>query len=290
MSRIAVVTDSTADLPTHWARERSVTVIPLTVAFGGEVFRDGVDIDNATFYRRLRESDTLPTTSQPSPGDFLEVYQRLSADHDHIISVHIGSEYSGTLSSARAAAEEMRQEMPHSAVVHLVDSHTTSGGLALMVSAATRGVAAGDGAEAIVKRLEAIEPRMRSYFTLSTLEYFRRGGRIGAAAAFAGSVLRIRPIMSIGRGQVGVVDKVRTTSRARRRLLDVFVREFEGGPVRLAVVHADDPEAADSLLDQLKRRLDCRETMVVEFGSVIGTHGGAGALGVGGYSDDESET
>lgn len=286
MSRIAVVTDSTADLPAHWARERSVTVVPLTVAFGDAVFRDGVDIDNATFYRRLRESDTLPTTSQPSLSDFFTVYRRLSADHDHIISLHIGSEYSGTLSSARAAAVELRKRDAGCAAIHLVDSHSTSGALAMMVSAATRGVAAGDEPEAIVQRLAAIEPKIRSYFTLTTLEYFRRGGRIGAAAAFAGSLLQIRPIMTIGRGQVGVADKVRTTARARSRLLEIFVREFEGRPVRLAAVHAADPEAADDLLEKLKQRLDCRETMIVEFGAVIGTHGGAGALGVTGYPDD----
>jgi len=286
MSRIAVVTDSTADLPAHWVREHAVTVVPLTVAFGSEVFRDGVDIDNATFYRRLAAAATLPKTSQPAAGDFLEVYRRLSADHDHIISVHIGSEYSGTLSSARAAADLLHQEDPGAAAVHLVDSHTTSGGLALMVSAACRDAATSHAPEAIVAHLEAIERGMRSYFTLTTLEYFRRGGRIGAAAAFAGSLLQIRPIMTIGRGQVGVADKVRSTSRARQRLQDIFTREFEGRPVRLAVVHAADPEAAADLLGKLRARLDCRETMVVEFGAVIGTHGGAGALGVSGYPDD----
>jgi len=286
MSRIAVVTDSTADLPPSWATEHSVIVVPLTVAFGAEVFRDGLDIDNATFYRRLGAAATLPRTSQPAAGEFLDVYRRLSADHDHIISVHIGSEYSGTLSSARAGAELLHQEDPSAAAVHLVDSHTTSGGLALMVSAASRGAAVGEMPEDIVARLQAIEPKMRSYFTLTTLEYFRRGGRIGAAEAFAGSVLQVRPIMTIGRGQVGVAEKVRTTSRARSRLLEIFVREFEGRPVRLAVVHAADPEAAADLLEKLKARLDCRETMVVEFGAVIGTHGGAGALGVGGYPDD----
>lgn len=283
MSRIAVVTDSTSDLSLRWAQEHSVTIVPLTVAFGSEVFRDGIDIDNAAFYRRLEATTTLPKTSQPSAGDFLEVYRRLGADHDHIISVHIGSEYSGTLSAAQTGVELLHRESPDAAEVHLVDSHTTSGALALMVSAAARGAAAGDEVQAIVERLTAVEPAMRSYFTLTTLEYFRRGGRIGAAAAFAGSVLQIRPIMTIGRGQVGVVDKVRTTARARSRMLDIFVQEFQGRPVRLAVVHADVPDDAAELLEKLKARLDCREALVVEFGSVIGTHGGAGALGVGGY-------
>ncbi|NPV09275.1 MAG: DegV family protein [Anaerolineae bacterium] len=287
MSGIAVVTDSTANVTPEWAREHSVEVVPVYIYFGEQAYRDGVDMDAATFYRRLRSATSLPRTSQPSTGDFLATYRRLSADFDHIISIHISAELSGTVATARMAAEQLRQEMPDAAQVHVVDSRLTSGAQALLVSAASRAVSAGRQATEVVERLSDLIPRMRVVFMLATMEYLRRGGRIGAAAAVAGAMLQIKPLLQIKDGAIHVLERVRTAGRARRRFYELIESWGEGRPVRAAVAHADAPDEAQETAEFIRRRLDCRELMVVEFSPVVGAHSGPGTLGAALYADPE---
>lgn len=287
MSGIALVTDSTANLPAELVEQLSVTVVPVYVRFEDRVYRDGVDMDNATFYRRLRETGAMPRTSQPSVGDFLEVYRRLSANHEDIISIHISGDLSGTVTAAQLAAEQLQQENPDGTRVHVVDSRVTSGAQALLVTAAARAVAAGKGAVEVVARVKDIIPRLRIAFMLATLEYLRRGGRIGAAAALAGTLLQVKPILEIRDGGIHVLEKVRTASRARRRLYEIIEEWGKGHPVRTAVAHADAPDDAQEVAEFIRSRLDVRELVVVEFSPVVGTHVGPGSLGAVVYADPE---
>lgn len=284
MPEIALVTDSTSDLPSDWAAEHKVHVVPLYVRLGDEVMRDGVDMDAAAFYRRLRTSRVLPGTSQPAVGDFVEVYRRLLERAEAIISVHISRALSGTIAAAEAAKLQLASSSGAEPPIHIVDTRVASAGSALVVSAAADGIAAGLTAPAIVANLQRIVARLFTAFTVDTLDYLHRNGRIGAASALLGSVLQMKPILYFRDGLVAVREKVRTSARARERLIEMVVAEAAGRPVRAAVCHADATDAAEEARVQLARRLDCRELLVVQFGPVVGSHGGPGTLGVGFYA------
>jgi DegV family protein with EDD domain len=278
---IALVTDSTTDLPHDWAAERHVEVVPLYTRFGDEVYRDGVDMDNATFYRRLGTSKELPHTSQPSAGDFLAVYRRLLESADAIISIHISRGLSGTISAAEAAKRQLAEQSGTELPIYIVDTRVASAGSALIVWAAADAIAAGRSVAEIVARLSALVERTFTAFTVDTLEFLHRNGRIGAAAALFGSMLKVKPILYFRDGVVGMHEKVRTTARARERLLEIVAEAARGQPVRAAICHSAVPAEAEKARRYLLEHLDCRETLVVEFGPVVGSHGGPGVVGVG---------
>lgn len=284
MSRIALVTDTTTNLPAEWAESRGVHVIPVYIRFGDTTYRDGVDMDAATFYRRLKESPTMPATSQPSVGDFLELYRRLSREASAIVSIHLSAEMSGTMASALAAREQLLSESAEPPEVHVVDSRATSGASALLVSAAADAIAAGHTASDVVRRVEEVRGRLFSAFVVDTLEYLHRGGRIGLAAHLVGSLLQLKPILYFRDGKVAPLEKVRTARRAKERLLEVVAERAGGRPIRAAVAHAQAPEEAERIRRHLEQHFDCRELMVVEFSPVVGAHGGPGTVGVALYT------
>src|SRR2546421_10582252 len=181
---VAIVTDSTADLPPALASSRSISVVPLTLHFAGRSLLDGVDITPSEFYRKLPNATTHPTTSQPSPGQFAEMYTSLLADHDSVVSIHISEKLSGTYESARQGAE-----MTDAKRVHVIDSQVVSMSLGLLTLAASELVAQGAGAEAVVAKVNDMREHVQTYFSVATLEFLRRGGRIGRASALLGSVL-----------------------------------------------------------------------------------------------------
>ena len=272
--RVAIVTDSTADLAPELVEERRVTVVPLTVELGGRSYLDGVDVTAAGFYDLLAASGGTATTSQPAPGRFAEVYERLLADHDEIVSLHISASLSGTFEAASQGAAMVGSER-----VRVLDTGMVSMPLALLVLAASAMAADGDGAAAILERLGPLREQMRVYFMVATLEYLRRGGRIGRASALVGSVLRVKPVLTIQDGQVAPLERVRTQERALARVIEL-ASSMES-PVCALVGHAAAPEAARRVARALEPRAE--SLIVAPLGPVVGTHAGPGTVGVGCY-------
>ena len=276
MGPTALVTDSTAYLPAELVKQHHITVVPLYVNFGEESYRDGVDISPDEFYKRLPTARVMPTTSQPSRGDFATVYQKLVQEGaTSILSVHISSILSGTISSALMARDDV-PEVP----IHVVDSLSTSMGLGFMALQAAQELADGHPPEEIARRIEALRERVRVYFVVDTLEFLHRGGRIGGAAAFLGSMLSLKPLLALREGRIEPLERVRTKHRAVERMLELVVGEFAGRPVRVAAIHAGVIDEGRALLEQLQARLDCRECQLAAVSPVIGTHAGPGTVGV----------
>ena len=276
---VAIVTDSTADLPTQLVKARGITVVPLTLNFEGRSLLDGVEIRPSEFYRKLPNATTHPTTSQPSPGQFAERYQALLADHDSIVSIHISEKLSGTYESARQGAE-----MTDVRRVHVVDSQLVSMSLGLIVLAAATLSAQGADAESIVDKVSSMRPEVQTYFSVATLEFLRRGGRIGRASALVGSVLQVKPVLCIRDGQVTPLERVRTFERALNRVIELTREVDRGRGVCVIVGHAGAEEDAERVFRELE---PVAETLMIQpLGPVVGAHAGPGVVGVGVYPAD----
>ncbi len=283
MSKVAVVTDSTADIPAEVAAAQGVRVVPCHLLFGDQVFHDGVDIRPAEFYRRLRQSEVLPTTSQPSSGEFISVYRELSEWADSIVSIHVSSALSGTLESAHTAVAQMGLHVP----IYVVDSRVVSMALGLVVLAAAEMAATGQDALEIVERTRDLIPKVNVLFMVDTLQYLHRGGRIGGAERLAGSLLSIKPLLHIVDGRIEVLEKTRTRQRAVARLLDVIgERVGSARAVRFAVAHADAENEALRLKAEIERRFQHRVSYLCELSSAVGTHGGPGVVGAAFYIEE----
>lgn len=273
---VAIVTDSTADLPPQLAALRSITVVPLTLNFDGQSLLDGVDIHPDEFYRRLHSVTTHPTTSQPSPGRFAEVYSALLADHASVVSIHISQKLSGTYESARQAAA-----MTDPKRVHVIDSELVSMSLGLITLAASSLASGGSDADAIEAQVVDMRPKIQTYFSVATLEFLRRGGRIGRASALLGSVLQVKPVLCIRDGLVTPLERVRTFERALNRVVELTREVDRGHGVCVIVGHAD----AEADAERIGRELDpIAETLMIQpLGPVVGAHAGPGVVGVGCY-------
>jgi DegV family protein with EDD domain len=273
---VAIVTDSTADLPPELTRARAITVVPLTLNLDGQSLLDGVDIQPDEFYRRLHSATTHPTTSQPSPGRFAEIYASLLADHDAVVSIHISQKLSGTYESARQAAG-----MTDPKRVHVIDSELVSMSLGLITLAASSLAASGSSVEAIEAKVVDMRASVQTYFSVATLEFLRRGGRIGRASALVGSVLQVKPVLCIRDGLVTPLERVRTFDRALNRVVELTREVDRGHGVCVIVGHAD--ALADA--ERIGRELDpIAETLMIQpLGPVVGAHAGPGVVGVGCY-------
>jgi DegV family protein with EDD domain len=273
---VRIVTDSTSDIPSHVAQELGITVVPLSVIFGEDTYKEGVEISHDLFYERLGRVKQLPTTSAPSVGDFLDAYRNVLKETDEIISVHLSSKLSATYSNATQAAAILADE---GARVDVVDSQTISVGMMFMCTAAVRAAAEGASVDEIRKLVEGMAPRISVYVVLDTLEYVRRGGRIGRARAFLGTVLRVKPILSIHDGEVHPEERVRTRSLALDRLFQMATSlpNIE----RIGVAYSTNAEEAEEMKRRIKEALDGVDVAMARLGPVIGVHGGPGTLGVG---------
>ncbi len=277
--RVAIVTDSTSDLPPALASARSIAIVPLTLNFDGQALLDGVDITPTEFYRRLPNATTHPTTSQPSPGRFAEAYNALLADHDAIVSIHISEKLSGTFESAQQAAD-----MTDPTRVHVIDSQVVSMGLGLVALAAATMAGAGADAEAIVDKVESMRPEVQTYFSVATLEFLRRGGRIGRASALLGSVLQVKPVLCIRDGLVTPLERVRTFERALSRVVELARAVDRGKGICAIVGHAGAEADAERVAKELE---PIAETLMIQpLGPVVGAHAGPGVVGVGCYPAD----
>jgi DegV family protein with EDD domain len=274
--RVSVVTDSTAHLPEGFAARHSVRVVPLHVVMDDEVGLDGVDIGPTQLAAALSQRRVV-TTSRPSPQEFAEVFEAELADGaSEVVSVHLSRHLSGTWDSARLAAEEIGSDR-----VRVVDSRTT--GMGLGFAALRAAAAAAEGATAVDVEAEAVRAaaQTKTFFMVETLEYLRRGGRIGAAAALVGTALSVKPVLYVADGRIVPLEKVRTASRALARLVDLGVAAAGGGRVEVAVHHLAASERAAELAGRLEERLPRSSGCVVsELGAVIGAHTGPGVLGV----------
>ncbi|MGE5552389.1 MAG: DegV family protein [Betaproteobacteria bacterium] len=273
---VKLVTDSTADLPESLIRKHHLTVVPLRVHFGEESYRDGLDIWASEFYYKLETGGLQPHTSQPSPGDFLEVYKRLTADGSEVVAIVLSRELSGTYQSAEVA----RQMLGRTAVT-VVDSASASLGLGLIALEAARWAEEGAPGAKVAEAARRASSRIVLFFLVDTLEYLQKNGRIGRASALLGSLLNIKPILTLQDGIVTPVDKIRGKSKALGRIFELLRERVGQSPARWAVVHADRPDEAVSLAERVKREFRCVEPPVIgEIGPVIGSHVGPGTIGI----------
>ncbi len=283
--RTAVVCDTTAYLPDELVSERGIERISLYVALGGEQRREAEITDYARFFERLRESEEGATTSQPSVGDFVETYVPLLEGDREIVSIHLSSTISGTYETALQARQRLIDEGRGGERVHVVDSRTGAGGMGIVVLAASARAAAGDSSEAIVERTTEVRESLRMWFAIDTLEYLRRGGRIGAARAWLGSALQIKPILTLEE-EITPIERVRTRRRVFERLIQYAHELRADGRDAWVVQHIQDPENAQRLVERCREVMGCDPLFVSEVGPVIGAHTGPGLLGVGGVPPD----
>lgn len=277
MANVRIVTDSTADLPIDLVQKYGITVVPLKVFFGGESFLDGVDLKASEFYQRLEASRELPTTSQPSPAEFVEFYNPLVEDGVDIVSIHISTHMSGTIQSALLAKTMLKYNR-----LEVIDSQTVSVVLGMIVLAAARAAAAGCSLEEVTALVHKMIADHRVYFMVDTLEYLQRGGRIGKAQAFLGTILNVKPVLTIRSGIIGPYEKVRGRKKAINRLVQLVNESYRGaGPLFCFLTHGNDPEGVDDLLRLVKDKVEFGEIKYSQMGSVVGTHVGPGIVGLG---------
>ncbi|MEK7693015.1 MAG: DegV family protein [Chloroflexota bacterium] len=268
---VHIVTDSTSDISKALADEHGITVIPLTVSFGQESYSDGVDLTAEEFYARLQLTKTLPTTSQPPPALFQYAYQHLASRGD-VVSIHLSHKFSGTVDAARAAAREVAPDR-----ITVVDSGSVSMGLGMCAIAAARVARAGGTSAACVAAAESVAGRLRIAVAFETLEYLRRGGRIGRAAAFLGGLLRLKPILTVKDGETFPVTRVRSRARALDELFALCARDERIDEI--AIMHTTTPEDAAALAERARAARPGVPLHLGRFGPALGVHGGPGMLG-----------
>jgi DegV family protein with EDD domain len=279
--RVAIVVDSTAYLPLDLVEKHHIQVIPQILNWEGESLLDDVDIKPDAFYARLQTANEMPTTSQPSAGEFHEFFKKVAEDTDAILAILISEPLSGTQASARAAAD-MMAGYP----IEIVDSRSSAMGLGFMVLAAARAIENGADYKEAAEVARALVPQMRVLFVVDTLEFLHRGGRIGGATRLLGSMLSIKPILHLENGRIEPLGRVRTKKKAINHMLQVAVEELNGKEnVKAAVIHAAAPQEAQSIFDQAKAHLNPSELILAELSPVIGAHVGPGAVGLVYYAE-----
>jgi DegV family protein with EDD domain len=274
-ARVGVVTDSTTDLPADIAERERIRVVPMTVTIGNESFISGVTLQADEFYRRLDAAATLPTTAQPNPHWFLEAWRDVADDgHEAAVSLHLSHKLSGTVGQARRLA-------PSSPVpVTVVDTGQVGGGLALMALAAARTAATGATSSEVVRAADRVGERVVSRVVVDTTEYMRRGGRVSGTRALVGRALRVKPILGVVDGALEPMGRARTSGRAFEAIARELADEFGAVPLTIVITHAVAPDTARLALDVLGASVQVQDHHVQQFGPVLGTHTGPGAVAV----------
>lgn len=275
-AKVAVVVDSTSYIPPALVSKYNIHVIPQILNWEGSSLRDDVDIKPDAFYARLATAKEMPTTSQPSAGEFHEFFSKVAETADSIVAVLISKSLSGTQASAQAAAD-MMEDYP----IEIVDSESAAMGLGYMALAAARAAENGADHKEAAEAARALVKKMRVLFVVDTLEFLHRGGRIGGAQRLIGSMLSIKPILHLVDGKIEPLASVRTKKKALAHLVGVVESEMAGkSGVRMAVIHAAAPDDARKLRKQLSQKIDQEEAHIVELSPVVGAHVGPKALGV----------
>ena len=272
---IKVVTDSTSDLPADVAESLGIEVVPLNVHFGSDVYKDRVNLMPDTFYDKLINGDVLPTTSQPSVGEFIDVYERLGSDADGIVSVHLSEKLSGTMNSARLASQQANADCP----IEVVDTFQVSMGVGICAMEAAEVANSGGDMNQVLLAARNAVTRSQCFFMLETLEFLQKGGRIGKAQALIGNLLKIRPMLMLQEGEVHPLGRERTRRKGIAKLVDT-VEEL--APISgLAVMYSTGPDEAQTLAQNVSKfMIEGREPMMLQIGPVIGTYAGPDTLGI----------
>jgi DegV family protein with EDD domain len=279
-TQTAVVCDTTAYLPCELVAEREIATVSLYVSVDGQQERELDIADYAGFYERLRASESGATTSQPSIGDFLAVYEPLLDAGKEIVSIHISAGISGTFEAANQARQRLIDEGRGGERIHVMDSRSAAGGMGLAVLGGAAAALQGGDAAAVLARAEETRRALKMWFAIDTLEYLRRGGRIGGARAWIGSALKIKPILTLEE-EITPVERVRTRARSLERLRDYARQRHEQGFDGWVVQHIQDDETAAQLIDDAREIFGCEPVFVSEIGAVLGAHVGPGLLGIG---------
>jgi DegV family protein with EDD domain len=279
----AVVCDTTAYLPADLLAAKGIETVSLYVSIDGDQRPESEIGDYGAFFERLRASEGGATTSQPSVGDFVSVYEPLLAGGREVVSVHISAGISGTCEAANQARERLIAEDKDGERIHVVDSRSAAGGMGLCALGAAAAAAAGGDAGATVARARQTREELKMWFAIDTLEYLRRGGRIGGAAAWIGSALKIKPILTLEE-EITPVERVRTRARSIERLRDYARERHESGLDGWVVQHIQDDETANGLIEDCYEIFGCDPVFTSEVGAVLGAHVGPGLLGVGSVS------
>ncbi len=269
---VKIVTDSSCDLPAQLVQELGITVVPLYVRFGKETYRERVDISEDEFYHRLQHDPIHPNTIQPSPQDFADVYQKLSAKADGIVSIHISAKLSGTCNAALQGKEMIEKKCP----VEVVDSQLTTMGLGLIAMAAAKMAKAGEDLPSVVEEVKRIIPTIHVLGLFDTLKYLALGGRIGKAKALLGSILNVKPMITLKDGEVVPAGQVRTRSKGIERLID-FVKSA-ANIQDLAILHNTTPDEAQTLAERIGSIFAKEQIIIARLGTTLGVHGGPGLL------------
>ncbi len=276
MTEIALITDSTANIPQNLVDQYGIQVVPQVLIWDGETLLDEVDIGPTEFYARLSTSKTLPTTSQASAASFKEIFAPHVERGVPILAILISAELSGTTQSA----EQAKAEFP-SARIEIIDSRSTAMAMGFQVLAAARAAQAGESFAEVVKVAKAAQERTGVIFAVDTLEYLHRGGRIGGAARLLGTALNLKPLLHVNNGRVEPLEKVRTKAKAHARLVELIAARVDGRPkVRVAALHAAAPQDAENLLQRTVERVQPEEALITVVGPVLGTHVGPGTVGI----------
>jgi DegV family protein with EDD domain len=278
--KTAVVCDTTGYLPTELVAERGIETISLYVSVDGEQEREADITDYGAFYERLRASQSGATTSQPSIGDFIAVYEPLLDAGKEIVSIHISAGISGTFEAAGQARERLVDEGKGGERIHVMDSRSAAGGMGLCVLGASTAAIQGANAAEAVEQAERVRNELKMWFAIDTLEYLRRGGRIGGARAWIGSALKIKPILTLEE-EITPVERVRTRARSVERLRDYARQRHGSGLDGWVVQHIQDEETASALTEDCYEIFGCDPVFTSEVGPVLGAHVGPGLLGVG---------
>lgn len=277
---VSVVTDTTGYLPRELVDRYGITEVPLYVVFTDRTVKETEITDYPAFFEELRRADSLPKTSQPSVGDFIEAFEPLLARGDEIVSIHISGGISGTVDSARQAAEQLERDGRGGERVRIVDSSTAAGGQGIVTLAAARCAQLGGTLDEVVDAANRARAELKMWFAIGTLEFLKRGGRIGAASAWIGSTLKIKPILTVER-ELSPIERVRTSSRMFERLVDYAQQRHDSGADAWVVQHIAAPEQAEKLAERCLEVFGREPLYVSEVGPVLSAHTGPGMLGVG---------
>jgi DegV family protein with EDD domain len=282
MSRIAIVTDSTSDIPVDLVKKNSITSVPLSVIFKDATYLDdGKEITIEDFYKKLKTAEDLPTTTQPTPRDFVETYKSLLQDHDSIISIHISKKMSGTINSAELA----KQQMPD-ADINIFDSELVHMPLGFMVLQAAKLAGEGRSKDEILEALREFKQKIKVLFVPSTLEYLKKGGRIGKAKGLIASLLEIKPILTINAGEVSQFKTTRRWNQAKIELVNSMEPMIsEPKNLTVSIGDSDAKEDAEEMAARIKERFGPKEMIRVNIGAVVGTHLGPGGIGITFYEE-----
>ncbi len=281
-TKVAIITDSTANLPPEIIEEHQIYVIPQILNWEGRSLLDQIDITTAQFYERLPLSKDLPKTSQPAPGQFTEHFMKVAEGADSIVAIFVSELLSGTIQSAHLGAEAMG-DYP----IEIVDSRSASLGLGLLAVAAARYAAAGHDYREVAGYVRGLVPRMHVLFVVDTLEYLHKGGRIGGAKRLVGSMLSIKPVLHLENGQIEPLASIRTKKKAVQHMMDIVLKTMKGKKhIHAGVVHASAIGEAQAIADHIRAEVNVEELIVTELTPVIGANVGPGVVGMGYYIEE----